>query len=311
MSQFSFEYPFVFLLLPVFWLCARYCAAKSDAIYFPHISRLLRQAGNKNRLLFWLKWIGIITMITALASPVITKTYKNNKKSARDIVLILDSSDSMRQRGFNRSNVMLSRFDAVKNVVKDFVDRRQSDRVGLVTFADVAFVASPLTFEKDFLKRIVKMQQLGMAGKRTAINDAILQTYSILSKSKTKSKIAILLTDGVEHSSVTTKSEIINLIENSHIKLYTIGIGEQGFFQGSIDHDYLKLLAKKGHGKYYNASESTKLESIYRDIDKLEKSKIDAKKIIHKNYYYAYMLFIAILSWLLFIYYRSTIGVSR
>jgi len=311
MSQFSFEYPYVFILLPIFWLCAKYCASKSDAIYFPHVSKLLKQSGSKNRFLYWLKWIGIVTMIIALASPVMTETYKNNKKSARDIVLILDSSDSMRQRGFNRSNIRLSRFDAVKNVVKDFVDRRKSDRVGLVTFADVAFVASPLTFEKDFLKKIVKMQQLGMAGKRTAINDAILQTYSILSKSKTKSKIAILLTDGAEHSSVTTKSEVVNLIEKSDIKLYTIGIGGESFFRGSVDHEYLKLLAKKGHGKYYNANESSKLESIYRDIDKLEETKIDAKKIVEKSYYYAYVLFISIFAWLIFVYYRSATGVSR
>lgn len=308
MSHFSFQYPIAFILLAIFWVCGKYCVARSEAIYFPHIAKLLQANGVQSMLLFWLKWLGIITLIIALASPVITNSYKNNKKSARDIMLILDSSNSMREMGFDRSSIGKTRFDVVKEVVGDFVARRKQDRVGLVTFADVAFVASPLTFEQDFLKEMVGMQRIGVAGARTAINDALLQTYSVLSKSKAKSKVAILLTDGSENMSKTSPSEIVGLIENSDIKLYTIGIG--GAFRGA-DHRYLKLLAKRGHGKFYSASEQRKLEAIYDEIDKLEETKIDAKKIIQRDYLYIYPLFLSIFAWLLLIYFRSAKGVVK
>lgn len=310
MSQFSFQYPIAFLLLIIFWVCGRFCPARGDAIYFPHISKLLLGGREKSRFANVLKWIGIISLTLALSSPVVTKSHKDIKKGARDIMLILDSSNSMREIGFDMSNISRNRFDVVKSVVGEFIKRRKSDRVGLVTFADVAFVSSPLTFEKEFLEKMVKMQRLGIAGVRTAINDAILQTYSMLSKSKAKSKIAILLTDGTENMSKTTKSEIMNLIENSDIRLYVIGI-EGGGFRGGVDHRYLQLLANKGHGKYYSAREMRKLEAIYDDIDKLEKTKIKTKKIVENSYFYAYPLFVAIFAWLLFVYFRTNAGVSR
>jgi Ca-activated chloride channel family protein len=150
--------------------------------------------------------------VIALASPVITKSYTNSKKEGRDIVLILASSDSMRQRGFAPKDLWRNKFDVVKEVVGDFIEKRENDRIGMVTFADIAFIASPLTFEKKFLTDITKMQKMGTAGKRTAINDAIVQSYNILTKSKAKSKIAILLTDGIDNMSKIPFADVKSLI---------------------------------------------------------------------------------------------------
>jgi len=182
MSQFSFEYPYLLGIILLFILCGIWCKERSRAIFFPHVNTLMAKSAGKSSLLLALKWIGITSAVIALASPVITKSYSNSKKEGRDIVLIIDSSDSMRQRGFDPNNPWRNKFDVVKEVVGDFIEKRENDRIGMVTFADIAFIASPLTFEKKFLTDITQMQAMGMAGKRTAINDAVVQSYNLLSK---------------------------------------------------------------------------------------------------------------------------------
>ena len=301
MSQFSFEYPFLLAVIVLFAICAKFCKERSRAIFFPHVKTLMVQSAGKSSLLSILKWVGIAAAIIALASPVITKSFTNSKKEGRDIVLIIDSSDSMRQRGFDPKDLWRNKFDVVKEVVGDFIETRENDRIGMVTFADIAFIASPLTFEKKFLTDITKMQEMGVAGKRTAINDAIVQSYNLLSKSKAKSKIAILLTDGVDNMSKIPFGDVKKMIEKRDIKLYAIGIGDERDYNGQ----YLQALATAGKGLAFGARDATTLTQVYDEIDKLEATKIDNKKIVQHTYLYIYPLFLAILSLLLFIYFRN------
>ena len=305
MSQFSFEYPFLLAAIVPFIICAKFCKERSRAIFFPHVKTLMVQSAGKSSFLAILKWVGIAAAIIALASPVITKSFANSKKEGRDIVLIVDSSDSMHQRGFDPKDLWRNKFDVVKEVVGDFIERRENDRIGMVTFADIAFIASPLTFEKKFLTDITKMQEMGVAGKRTAINDAIVQSYNLLSKSKAKSKIAILLTDGIDNMSKIPFGDVKNLIEKRDIKLYAIGVGDERDYNGQ----YLQALATAGKGLAFGARDAAALTQVYNEIDKLEATKIDNKKIVQHTYLYIYPLFLAILSLLLFIYFRNAKGI--
>ena len=306
MNQFSFQYPYVLGIVLLFLLCAKFCRERGRAIYFPHIETLLlKSSTKKSSLLPWLKWIGISTTIIALASPVLTREYQDSHKEGRDIVLVIDASDSMRQRGFDPSDRRKNKFQVVKEVMGDFISRRPDDRIGVVTFADVAFIASPLTFEKEFLKDIVAYQQLGIAGKRTAINDALVQTYGMLSKSKAKSKITILLTDGQDNMSRVTFNDIKNIIAKSDVKLYTIGVGNPRDYNGR----YLMALADAGKGKAYGAQNSQMLSEIYQEIDTLETSQLNDKKVVQHTYLYLYPLFVAILALLFFVYFRNSRGV--
>jgi len=288
-------------LIVVFIVCARFCKRKSKSIYFPHLSSLLLGAKNRTFLLPLLKWLGIILAIVALASPVLTKEYSNSKKHGRDIVLIVDTSESMKQQGFDVTNRAKNKFDVVKEVAADFVAKRANDRIGLISFADIAFVASPLTFERKFLQQIIGMQRLGIAGRRTAINDALVQSYAMLEKSKVKSKIVILLTDGVDNMSQITVDEVKSLVSKSDVKLYTIGVGTERDFDGA----YLRTLAKAGKGVAFTASNSKTLSEIYDEIDRLEVSKIDDKKVVQHTYLYTYPLIFSILLLLFFIYFKS------
>lgn len=304
MNNFSFEYPWLFLLLIIFLICAKWCKQKSQSIYFPHIDKLFVNRIKGDLLLISLKWLGIIMAITALASPVLKEEITNSKKEGRDIVLVLDSSESMFQGGFDPNDPYRNKFDVTKDIVADFISKRDSDRLGLITFADVAFRASPLTFEKKFLSGILKMQRIGIAGRRTAINDALIQGYALLGDSKSKSKIIILLTDGIDNMSKVSPEEVKEIIKLGKIKLYTIGIGNRGDFNAK----YLQELANVGKGKFYSATNSDSLKRIYEEIDKLEVTKIDDKKIVLYEYLYIYPLFIAILALLFLIYLRNQRG---
>ena len=301
MSQFSFEYPWLLGLIVVFMVCAVFCKIKMKSIYFPHLSSLMLGGKRRSILLPLLKWLGIFLAIVALASPILTKEYSNSKKHGRDIVLIIDTSESMKQDRFDQSNLRNNKFDVVKKVAASFVSKRENDRIGLITFADIAFVASPLTFETEFLQQIIGMQRLGIAGRRTAINDALVQSYAMLEKSKVKSKIVILLTDGVDNMSQITVDEVKSLIEKSDVKLYTIGVGTERDFDG----DYLRSIATAGKGVAFAAQNAQMLSKIYDEIDRLEVSKIDDKKVVQHTYLFTYPLVFSIFLFLFFIYFKS------
>jgi Ca-activated chloride channel family protein len=307
MNHFSFQYPYVAALIIVFWVCARWCPARTQAIVFPHVDLVRTHGGSSSRWLQFLKWFGIVSLLVAMASPVTTETFKNTKKQGRDIMLVIDSSGSMRQRGFDPSDPFKTKFDAVKEVVTDFIRQRKNDRLGLINFADTAFVASPLTFEHPFLQEVLQMQRLGLAGRKTALNDAIVQTYNVLSKSDAKTKIAIVLTDGEDTAStIQDPNAILKLARDGSIRLYTIGIGTRRDFNGP----YLQALAEAGKGKFFAATDRTALQNIYAQIDALETSKIKNKQVVRYTYYYFYPLMAAVLSLLGFIYLRTTRGVG-
>ncbi len=306
MSHFSFQYPYALAILVLFWICTRWCPARTEAIYFPHLHALLGQSRTQSRLLDFLKWFGIVSLLFALASPVRMHEYKDTKKRGRDIMLVIDSSGSMRQYGFDPNNPFKSKFDVVKEVVSDFVRHRKNDRLGLINFADAAFVASPLTFEHAFLQNVITMQRLGLAGQKTAINDALVQTYNVLTKSDAKTKVAILLTDGDDTASRIDADSVLKMIRESSVRLYTIGIGSLRDFNAP----YLRILARAGKGKFFAASDRRTLQKIYAQIDAMETSKIKNKKVVQYDYYYLYPLLAAILSLLGFIYLRTTKGVE-
>jgi Ca-activated chloride channel family protein len=274
---------------------------KAKALYFPHLNALMLGKTRRGLLLPLLKWLGILLALVALASPVLTKEYANSKKHGRDIVLIIDASESMIQDRFDQTNLEKNKFDVVKKVAASFVAKRHNDRIGLITFADIAFVASPLTFETEFLEKIISLQRLGTAGKRTAINDALVQAYGMLERSKVKSKVVILLTDGVDTASQITVDEVTSLIEKSNVKLYTIGVGSERDFDGA----YLRKIAKAGNGKAFSAKNAKMLADIYEEINRLEVSEIEEKKVVQHIYLFTYPLLFSIFLLLFFIYFKN------
>ncbi len=292
MSQITFEYPILFAILILFFICLKFCKPKGMALYFPNI-KMLQKASKKSRLLInTLKFLTIITLITALASPVKEDTVVVKNDKGYEISLILDASGSMRE---------YNKFDIVKNIVDDFINKREHDKLALSIFADFAYVAVPLTYDKKSIKRLLKRIEIGVAGQqRTALYEALFLSSNLFKTSKSKEKIAILLTDGVDNTGSIPLDVAIKTAKKYGIKVYTVGVGRAGDFNPAV----LRKIAKDTGGKYFAAASIEKLKHIYSTIDKLEKSEIKADKYIKKTYYFQYLLALSLV--FLFLYFYLT-----
>ncbi len=299
-----FEFPKIGFVIFFFIACETLCKEKMPSIYFPHISRFGANSIAVSKKLFMLKWIAIVMMIVALMSPVKDKPYELEPKHGHEIALVLDASESMREGGFDKANPYLTRFDVVKNIVKDFIAKRHNDNLGLVVFGAYSFIASPLTYDKHILSRIVSQLQIGMAGQYTALYEAITQGVNLLKMSHSKSKVMILLTDGYSTQGVDKipLDVALDFIKKENIKVYPIGIGRE--YNGAV----LQKIAKVSGGVAFGATNAKELAAIYKKIDELEKVKIKNKTINSLSYYYFYPLFIGFLSFMLYVYFRNKRG---
>lgn len=290
MSGIEFEYWEAFLLLPLYFVGLKFFKQRGVSFYFPNIA-LLKVASKKSQILLNMtKFLALFCMVLALSSPIKEDTITQINDKGYEISLILDASGSMRQGG---------KFDVVKSIVKDFINRRVHDKLALSIFADFAYVAVPLTYDKKSIKRLLSKIEVGIAGNsQTALYEALFLSSNLFKNSHAKRKIAILLTDGVDNTDSIPLSVAINTAKKYGIKVYTIGVGSEGEFNPYI----LQDIAKKTGGKYFNAYTKQALEDIYNNIDRLEKSDIKADKYVKKRYFFQYPLAFAILFLILYFY---------
>lgn len=299
MNRVIFEYPIVFLLLLIFIICAKWCRPKSESLLFPHLDIFLKSEGKGSLWIKFFKWLAIMSTLIALASPVIQDKLEIEKKDGYAITLVLDASGSM-QYGFDRfmsSVAVESKFDISMELAQEFVKKRPNDQIGLVVFGDFAYVAAPLTYDKNILSQIMGGLRAGIAGSNyTVINDALFQSAKLFKDSKAKTKIVILLTDGDSRGDNVPFDVAMRMAEQYKIKVYTIGMGNKGEYNTP----HLKLISDKSGGKFFAASNKFTLKKVYTMIDQLEKSEIDSEKYIKKSYFFQYPLFLAFISLLFF-----------
>jgi len=301
-----FEFPKILFVVFFFIACESLCRMRLPSLYFPHAQQFMKQGIASSKLLFFLKWIAIVMMILALMSPVKDEPYELKPKKGHEIALILDASGSMQERGFDKLNPRLSRFDVVKDIVRDFIAKRKNDNMGLVVFGSYSFIASPLTYDKNILSRIVAQLSVGMAGKSTALYEALAQGVNLLKMSKSKSKIAILLTDGYSTAGADKipLDVALDMAKKEGVKVYPIGIGAAGGYNKNV----LLKIAKETGGVAFGASSADELKAVYKKIDKLEKVEIKTETYNNLKYYYFYPLFIGLLSLMLYVYLRNRRG---
>jgi Ca-activated chloride channel family protein len=301
-----FEFPLVALTFLVFIFCAVFCKMRLPSLYFPHTAQFLKQSVSASKLLLTLKWVGISMLILSLMSPVKDEPYELKPKDGYEIALILDASESMQAQGFDRNNPSLTRFDAVKNIVKDFIKARKNDNIGLVVFGQYSFIASPLTYDANILEKIVSQLYISMAGKFTALNTSLAQGVNLLKMSKSKSKVAILLTDGYSTRAIDKipLNIALDMAKKEGVKVYPIGIGNSRGYNEKV----LLQIAKETGGVAFGASSASKLQAIYAKIDELEKSEIKAQTYTSLNYLYMFPLFVSLLSRMFYVYLRNKRG---
>lgn len=301
-----FEFPQIASLIFLFLLCSFLCKMKLSSIYFPHTHDFLKQSVSASKTLLFLKWLGIAGMILALMSPVKDEPYELEPKEGYEIAIILDASESMQAEGFDAKNHYLTRFDVVKEIVGDFVKERQNDNIGLVVFGAFSFIASPPTYDADILNRILSQLSIGMAGKYTALNTSLAQGVNLLKMGDSKTKIAILLTDGYSTPQIDKipLDVAIDMAKKEGVKVYPIGIG----MPHEYNQDVLLRIANESGGVAFGASNANELKEVYKTIDKLEKSEIRGETFTNLKYYYQFPLFISLLSLMLYVYLRNKRG---
>ena len=183
----------------------------------------------------------------------------------------------------------LSRFELTKIVATEFIKKRVSDNVGVVLYGDFAFIASPITYEKEIVSDMLSYLNQGMAGQNTAIGEAIAISVRAFKHSRAKTKIIILLTDGEHNSGSISPKDATKLAKEKNIKIYTIAMGNKG----EADEELLKEIAKNSDGKFFSATSAKELQNVYEKIDELESSKIKSKEYLQKELYYQIALLYA------------------
>lgn len=301
-----FEFPYLAFIILIFILCAKFCKMKLPSIYFPHTGSFLKTSVSSSKTLFLFKWLSIVMMIITIMSPIKDETYELEPKEGYEIALILDASQSMRAQGFDRNNPSLTRFDVVKEIVSDFINFRKSDNIGLVVFGEFSFIASPLTYDENILNKIVSQLYIGMAGQYTALNTSLAQGVNLLKMSNSKSKVAILLTDGYSTPEIDKipLDIAIDMAKKEGVKVYPIGIGHPNEYNQNV----LLKIAKETNGVAFGASSSTQLKEVYKKIDELEKSEVKSESYTNVNYYFMFPLFISLISLMLYVFFRNKRG---
>ena len=274
-----------------FLLCFIYCKIQVKTIYFSKIEWLPTSKLNFDKDILLLIIIYILIVI-ALASPFKNSLISNNNKKGRDLVLVLDTSGSMAQGGFDSEDKFRSKYEISITLAQDFVTNRFDDNIAAVVFGTFAYIASPLTYDINALKEMLSlMSNIGIAGDSTAIGDAIFGAIDILKDSKAKEKVIILLTDGHHNAGVKSPKDAVILAQKKKIKIYTIGIGAKGDFDKTL----LETISIKTGGKFFSSNSADGLKKIYKNIDNLEPSPIRSKSDNNIDNLYIYPLILAIL----------------
>lgn len=288
--NYTFEYPYVFFILILFFICLKFCKTKGISFYFPNIALLEQASKNSMLLINSLKFLTVLFLVIALASPIKEDNLDIKNDKGYEISLILDASGSM---------IESNKFAIVKDIVTDFVNTREHDRLGLSIFADFAYVAIPLTYDKNSIKMLLSKIEVGIAGRqRTALNEALFLSSNLFKTSESKNKIAILLTDGMDNTNSIPLDVAISTAKKYGIKVYTVGVGTPGDFNPAV----LEQIANETNGKYFYADTIQGLKNIYSTINKLEKSEIKADKYVKKTFFYQYFLALAMLFFMAYFY---------
>jgi Ca-activated chloride channel family protein len=285
-----FAHPWLLCLLPapllVWWLVPAYRESRS-ALQATFLDRLARLTGRKPtpgavelpRSL----WVGVITaliwvcLILALARPQRLEEPIVQNKPARDLLLAVDLSGSMETTDMkDESGQTIDRLTAVKQVLSEFLTKREGDRVGLIFFGNAPFVQAPFTDDLGVCRELLEEAQVRMAGPRTMLGDAIGKAVQVFDESTLDEKVLILLTDGNDTGSLVSPAKAAELASDRDVVIHTIAMGDPTTTgEESFDEETLKTVATTTGGRYFRANDRMELEGVYGELDRITARKVE------------------------------------
>ncbi len=284
----EFAWPWLLAALPLpllALLLPRAASASPAALRFPFYgalqASLQNHTGQRSRLRLTLALLAWLLLVLSAARPQLIGETVHLPVSGRSLMLAVDISGSMQNEDMPIRGRQLSRLTAVKLVAGEFIKQRKGDRLGLILFGDQAYLQAPLTFDRKTVRTLLDEAQIGLAGQRTAIGDAIGLAIKRLRKEPASNRVLILLTDGANTAGNVDPHKAADLAAREGVRIYTIGIGSgemqvqtafgmQQVSTGDLDETSLKAIASKTNGRYFRARDTTQLAKIYDLLDRIE-----------------------------------------
>jgi len=311
----QFSYPWVFLLIPVpllvFYLAPAYSEPR-PAVRVPFMERLYRLTGQKGgvsaalvsrtrfqKVQVVLAWVAIVA---ALAQPVWMEQPVVRELPMRDLLVALDLSGSMETRDFTDGTGTTSdRLVAAKQVLDDFLSRREGDRVGLIFFGSAAFVQAPFTDDLDVVRELLDEAQVRMLGPRTVLGDAIGAAIRMFERSEVDDRVLIVLTDGNDTGSMVPALRAAEIARDSGVTIYPVAMGDpEAAGEQALDEITLKAVAETTGGEYFHANDRNDLERIYQTLDQLNPKEVETQSYRPQRELYFWPLGFALILSLLF-----------
>lgn len=290
--MFEWQFAYAFLLLPLPWLVYRFAPhgtkpeTSLEAPFLPTLQSIARRHESlSSTTRHWPSLALLISIWILLLCSVARPTWFGAPTevpySSRDLMLAVDISGSMDEMDMRLDGRRVTRLQAVKQILGKFIERRDSDRIGLILFADTAYLQSPFTYDRHAVSQLLSEAQLGFAGRKTAIGDAIGLGIKQMIQTHSEHRVLILLTDGANSAGNVSPIEAATLAGEHGITIHTIAIGgkqnssasmiDQFFGRSSqVDHETLQAIANSTGGEYFLASDSDELERIYATLDEIE-----------------------------------------
>ncbi len=309
----EFALPLIFLALPapllVMWLLPKASSSQPVTIRVPFYAQvqtqLLNKASKYPRLQLLIAFIIWLLLVSSAAQPQSMAEPIQLPVMGRNLMLAVDLSGSMEAEDMVIGDRQLTRLSAVKVVAGEFIDRRVGDRLGLILFGDRAYLQAPLTLDRKTVKTLLNESVIGLAGKKTAIGDAIGLAVKRLRNEPEQNRVLVLLTDGSNTAGSIDPLKASDLAAQEKIRIYTIGVGAdsrmvQGVFgmrtmvSSDIDEETLQAIADKTGGRYFRARDIESLMQIYSLLDEIEPIAEDAEVYRPVNELYFWPLSVAL-----------------
>lgn len=306
----TFAYAWILFLLPLPWLLRALVPARKTtqaAVRVPFGDRLRVAASDgaavskatRNLLAFITPTLAWIFVVIAMARPQWLESPIRRELPTRDLLLLVDLSGSMQQEDFtNSSGEKVDRLTAVKEVLGEFLVRRDGDRVGLVVFGDSPFLQAPFSTDLNLARQLLDETAIGMAGPRTAFGDAIGLGVNLFEKSDVPAKTIIALTDGNDTRSQVPPVEASRVARERGIRIHTVAIGDPTTVgEEKLDTETLQTVAEGSGGKYFFAGDREQLSGIYDELDRLETRQVDVLSHRPRRDLYFWSLLAALAIW--------------
>lgn len=284
--MFSFAWPWLLALIPLPFLIRLLPAIKKQpitALHLPTFEFVGEAASSEVKRGFpWIMFLVWLLLVTSAARPQWLGEPVTIPQEGREMMLAVDLSGSMQYEDMMIGRQKVNRLDMLKYVLNDFIERRIGDRLGLILFADTAYVQTPLTYDRKTVRQMLDEAVLGLVGEKTAIGDALGLAAKRFNEKKDSNRILILLTDGQNTAGNIDPLEALEIAKSAGVKVYTIGVGADEMYVRSffgnrkvnpstdLDEVLLTQIAEQTGGQYFRARDTQSLKEIYQLLDKLE-----------------------------------------